>query len=135
MRILHVVTLVDDRSSYGGPLTVAVNQCRELRRLGHDARILAGWAGLGNPPIELEGVPAHLFRVRSVVPGMRFSGLLSLSMLTWLHRNATTFDVAHLHAARDLVPLAAGTLLRKAGVPYATQTHGMVLPDRRASAR
>jgi glycosyltransferase involved in cell wall biosynthesis len=135
MRILHVVTLVDDHSSYGGPLTVAVNQCLELRRLGHDARILAGWAGEGPPPTELEGVPAHLFRVRNVVPGMRFSGLLSLAMLTWVRRNAKKFDFAHLHAARDLVPLSTGTLLRQAGVPYATQTHGMVLPDARATAR
>ena len=84
MRILHVVTLVDDASSYGGPLTVAVNQCRELRRRGHDARILAGWSGRGTPPDELEGVPAQLFPVRSVVPGMRFSGLFSPALVAWL---------------------------------------------------
>ena len=135
MRILHVVTLVDDRSSYGGPLTVAINQCRELIRRGHDARILAGWVGKGSVPTHLEGVPAHLFRVRSVIPGMRFSGLLSLPMISWLRQNATSFDVAHLHTARDLVPLSAGTLLRRASVPYTTQTHGMVLPDPRPSAR
>lgn len=135
MRILHVVTLVDDRSSYGGPLTVAINQCGELIRRGHDARILAGWVGNGPIPTDLEGVPAHLFRVRAVVPGMRFSGLLSLPMIAWLRRNAMTFDVAHLHMARDLVPLSAGTLLRLARVPYTTQTHGMVLPDARTSAR
>ena len=135
MRILHVVTLVDDQSSYGGPLTVAVNQCRELISRGHDARILAGWAGAGPIPEELEGVPAHLFTVRGLIPGMRFSGLISGAMLTWLHRNAKTFDVAHLHAARDLVPLSAGMVLRRAKVPYTTQTHGMVRPDRRLAAR
>ncbi len=135
MRILHIVTLVDDRSSYGGPLTVAINQCHELRQRGHDARILAGWAGEGPPPTELEGVPAHLFRVRSVVPKMRFSGLLSFSMLNWLRRNARSFDVAHVHAARDLVPLLAGAFLRLNRVPYTTQTHGMVLPDERRSAQ
>ena len=68
MRILHVVTLVDDKSSYGGPLTVAVNQCQELRRRGHDAQILAGWRGKGNPPDEVEGVPAHLFESTSSSP-------------------------------------------------------------------
>jgi glycosyltransferase involved in cell wall biosynthesis len=135
MRILHVVTLVDDQSSYGGPLTVAINQCRELIRRGHDARILAGWAGSGAIPSKLEGVPAHLFKVRKVVPGMRFSSLLSLSMIGWLRRNARNFDVAHLHTARDLVPLSAGALFRRAGIPYTTQTHGMVLPDARLTAK
>jgi glycosyltransferase involved in cell wall biosynthesis len=135
VRILHVVTLVDDASSYGGPLTVAVNQCRELRRRGHDARILAGWKGNGTPPTEIETVPAHLFPVRTVIPGMRFSGLFSAPMVAWLHRNARTFDVAHLHFARDLVPLSAGAVLRRARLPYVTQTHGMVVPDRRPHAR
>jgi len=135
VRILHVVTLVDDSSSYGGPLTVAVNQCRELRRRGHDARILAGWSGRATPPDELEGVPAHLFPVRGVVPGMRFSGLFSPALVAWLRRNARTCDVGHLHFARDLVPLSAGAVLRRAGVPFLTQTHGMVVPDARPHIR
>jgi glycosyltransferase involved in cell wall biosynthesis len=135
MRVIHVVTLVDGASSYGGPLTVAVNQCRELRRRGHDARLLAGWRGGDRVPSELEGVPAYLFRVRQAVPGMRFSGLVSVAMATWLRRNAATYDVAHLHLARDLVPLGAGLVLHRAGVPYVTQTHGMVLPDRRPHAK
>jgi glycosyltransferase involved in cell wall biosynthesis len=135
VKILHVVTVVDDARSYGGPLTVAVNQCRELLRRGHDARILAGWRGSGLAPTELEGVPAHLFRVRRAVPGMRFSGLVSVPLFAWLRRNAATFDVAHLHLARDLVPLGAGVILDRARTPYVTQTHGMVVPDRRPHAR
>jgi glycosyltransferase involved in cell wall biosynthesis len=135
VRILHVVTLVDDRSSYGGPLTVAINQCRELIRRGHDASILAGWRGSGAPPTDLEGVPAHLFPVRDVVPGMRFSGLFSAAMCRWLWHEAPKLDVAHLHLARDLVPLSAGLVLRRRAVPFTTQTHGMVVPDRRPAAR
>ncbi len=135
MRILHVVTLVDEHASYGGPLTVAINQCRELRRQGHDAQILAGWRGKADPPAELEGVPAHLFPVRKVLPGMRFSSLFSRPMLSWLRREAPAFDAAHLHLARDLVPLLAGVVLRRCRVPYVSQTHGMVLPDNRTIAR
>jgi glycosyltransferase involved in cell wall biosynthesis len=129
------VTLVDDQASYGGPLTVAVNQCRELRRRGHDARIMAGWAGAGLPPDALEGVPAHLFRVRRLVPFTRFSGLFSADMLAWLRKSAPSIDVAHIHTARDLVPLSAAVMLKRAGVPYTTQTHGMVAPDDRPQAR
>ena len=135
MRILHVVTLVDDSSSYGGPLTVAINQCTELIRRGHDARILAGWRGEGQPPKHLENVPAYLFPVHPVLPGLRFSSLFSIPMTYWLYRSARAFDVAHIHAARDLVPLVAAAQLRRAGVPYTTQTHGMVNPDQRRTAR
>ena len=94
MRILHVVTVVDDRSSYGGPLTVAINHCQELSRRGHDARILAGWLGAGEPPTELEGVPARLFPVRRLIPGMRFSSLLSPALLRGLRREARDYRAA-----------------------------------------
>lgn len=135
LRILHVVTLVDDRASYGGPLTVALGHCTELRRRGHEPLLVAGWRGVGSPPTLLEGVPARLFPVRPMVPGLRFASLYSASMHAWLLRHAKDFDVAHLHLARDLVPLVAASVLRRAGVPYLVQTHGMIRPDARLSAK
>jgi glycosyltransferase involved in cell wall biosynthesis len=135
MRILHVVTLVDDQASYGGALTIAVNQCIELRRRGHDARIVGGWRGAGQAPTQLEGVPVHLFRVRPVAPGLHFSGLFSPALLRWVRDHATSFDVAHLHLARDLVPLSVAAVLRRAQVPYLVQTHGALGPDPRPTAR
>lgn len=131
---LHVLTLVDAESSYGGPLSVALGQCRELVRRGHRAQIVAGWRGPGRPPGELEGVPVHLFPVRQVVPVGRFSGLLAPALVAWLGRHARDHDVGHVHLARDLVPLTAAGVLAAAGVPYVTQTHGMVMPDARRSA-
>jgi glycosyltransferase involved in cell wall biosynthesis len=131
---LHVLTLIDDQSSYGGPTTVALGQCRELIRRGHRAQILAGWRGRGEPPTELEGVRVHLFPVHRVAPVGRFSGLLAPSLITWLRRHARAFDHGHIHLARDLVPLTAARILASAGVPYVTQTHGMVMPDPRPTA-
>lgn len=131
---LHVLTLIDDESSYGGPTTVALGQCRELIRQGHTAEIVAGWRGEGEPPTELEGVPVHLFPVRRVVPVGRFSGLLAPALVAWVRQHAKRFDLGHVHLARDLVPLTAARLLSAAGVPYLTQTHGMVMPDPRRSA-
>jgi glycosyltransferase involved in cell wall biosynthesis len=131
---LHVLTLIDDESSYGGPTTVALGQCQELIRQGHTAEIVAGWRGAGQPPTELEGVPVHLFPVRRVVPVGRFSGLLAPALVAWVRRHARRFDIGHVHLARDLVPLTAARLLSAAGVPYFTQTHGMVMPDPRRSA-
>lgn len=135
MRILHVVTLVDERNSYGGPLTVAINHCQELRRRGHDAVIAAGWRGQGDVPTEIEGVPAHLFPVTPVLPGMRFAGLYSFGLARWIRSDRRAVDVAHVHLARDLVPLSAARAFYRAGVPYVTQTHGMVVPDERLAAR
>jgi glycosyltransferase involved in cell wall biosynthesis len=131
---LHVLTLIDDQSSYGGPTTVALGQCRELIRQGHRAEIVAGWRGAGEPPTHLEGVRVHLFGVRRVIPVGRFSGLLAPSLIPWLRRHARAFDHGHVHLARDLVPLTAARILASARVPYVTQTHGMVVPDRRRSA-
>lgn len=135
MRVLHVVTLVDDDRSVGGPLTVALEHCRELRARGHDARLAAGWRGEGSPPTELDGVPVHLFGVTGLVPGLRFSGLYSRGLSRWLAAHAGDFDVAHVHLARDLVPLLAARRLLRSGVPIVTQTHGMVMPDSRPHAR
>jgi glycosyltransferase involved in cell wall biosynthesis len=135
VRILHVVTLVDRQASYGGPLTVALGHCAELRRRGHEPLLVSGWRGPGRPPSLLEGVPVRLFPVRPVVPGMRYAGLYSAAMHAWFRRHAKAFDVAHLHLARDLVPLTAAAELRRVGVPYVTQTHGMIRPDLRRSVR
>jgi len=135
MRILHVVTVVDSDASYGGPLTVAINQCRELRRRGHEAEIVSGWIGANPPPSHLEGVPATLIPVRSVVPGSRFAGLFSARLMRWVLRHAGDFDAAHIHLARDLVPLSAALTFWLRGTPYVTQTHGMILPDDRRLAK
>lgn len=131
---LHVLTLIDAESSYGGPTSVALGQCRELIRRGHRAEIVAGWRGEGLPPDELEGVPVHLFPVRRVLPVGRFSGLLAPALIAWVRRHARDYDLGHVHLARDLVPLTAAGVLAAAGVPYVTQTHGMVMPDPRRSA-
>jgi glycosyltransferase involved in cell wall biosynthesis len=135
MRVLHVVTLVDDQVSYGGAVTVALNQCIELRRRGHDARIAAGWRGTGAPPTQLEGVPAHLFRARALAPGMGFSALFSSALVRWVRDHATSFDVAHLHLARDLVPLSVAAVLHRAEVPYVVQAHGALRPAHGRRAR
>lgn len=124
MRILQVVTLVDDQASYGGMVTIAVNQCLELRRRGHDARIIGGWRGNGRPPTQLEGVPAHLFRIRAIIPGMRFS----LALVRWVRDHAHSFDMAHLHLARHLVPLSVAVVLQREGIPYVVQAHGTLQP-------
>ncbi|WP_328460738.1 glycosyltransferase [Actinoplanes sp. NBC_00393] len=116
-------------------MTVAIGHCAELRRRGHDVLLSAGWQGSGAPPTQLEGVPARLWPSRSVLPGYRHASLYSVDMHHWIRKHAKDFDVAHLHLARDLVPLIAASALRRAGTPYVVQTHGMIRPDGRLTAR
>lgn len=127
MRILHVVSLVDDQMGSGGPLTIALNQCAELRRRGHDARLVAGWRGRGEPPQALDGVPAHLFRVGGR-PGTPLGPRLSARLTTWLRRALPTTDLVHLHLTRDAVPMLTASQIERAGVPYVIQTHGRFSP-------
>ena len=135
MRILHLVTTVSPDGGYGGPLSVSMNQVTELRRRGHDAVIAGGWSGSGPPPSELAGCPAHLFRAYQVIPRTSFAGLFSPGLFSWLRRNANTFDIAHVHAGRDLVSISTMQFLRRAHVPFAVQTHGMIIPDTRLRAK
>lgn len=129
MRILSVVTLISPDGAYGGPVRVAVNQAAALIAAGHQVTVAAGTRGYQQPPTELDGVGLRLFPVRTILPGTGFAGLAAPGMLRWLRRSASDFDVAHIHLARDLVTLPAAARVRKAGVPYFVQTHGMIDPS------
>jgi glycosyltransferase involved in cell wall biosynthesis len=134
MNILHVATMVSRDEAYGGPLRVALNQARSLERRGHQVVLAAGWRGAGSPPSEWHGARVSLHPVRQVLP-TGFSGLMSPGLLRWLRRNTTAFDVIHVHAARDLVMLPVLSVLSLQRVPFVSQTHGMIVPDRRLTAR
>jgi glycosyltransferase involved in cell wall biosynthesis len=45
-------------------------------------------------------------------------------------RQANPFDVLHIHFGRDLVGIPMAAMARKYRIPYALQTHGMVIPSR-----
>ncbi len=131
MRVLHVVTLVSADGAYGGPLRVALNVARELRDQGVEAELAGGWTGAGGAPRMAEDVPAHLFPVARI-PGLGFSGMVSVRLVRHLWRNVRSYDVVHVHAARELVPLLALLVCVVRRVPVVAQPHGMIVPHRRA---
>jgi len=133
MRIAHVVTLVSPDGAYGGPLTVALGLARAMQGSGHSVEIFAGYRGEGPPPHELDGVRAHLYPVRRVVPRTAFAGLIAPGLRRDLQRGG--FDIVHVHLARDLITLPAAAALRSRRMPYAVQTHGMIDRPRRRLAR
>jgi glycosyltransferase involved in cell wall biosynthesis len=132
LRIAHVLPFVSEDGAFGGPVAVAVEQCRELARQGHRVVLVAGWDG--EVDLGVEGVDVRLFRAHAL-PGLGFSGLVSPAMIRAFARHVREFDVVHIHLGRHLLALAAAWVCRRAGVPYVLQTHGMVTADARAKSR
>ncbi len=134
MRVLQIVALVTPHNGYGGPLTVALNQCQALSALGHDVTLLSTHSGYGTAP-HLEGTDAVLFPARNVAPRIGFAGLTSPALLRWVSRHVAHFDVVHVHMARDLLTLPAALIAMSKGVKTVLQTHGMIDESQRALSK
>ena len=130
MRILVLVTLISPTGEYGGPVRVALNQAAALAARGHDVLVAGGQRGWGAaPPMVVEGVRTTLFPVRTLLPGAGFAGLAAPGLLRALPALTREVDQVHVHVARDLVTLPAVAWLRRHGIPYVLQTHGMIDPS------
>ena len=135
MRIAQIVTVVTPEGAYGGPVRVAVNQAKALIALGHDVTIFAGTRGFSVPPTQIDEVPVRLFPTVQAIPKAGFAGMSSPGLLRAVRREARQFDIWHVHLARDLVTLPAAELVRRSGVPYVLQCHGMIDPSDKLLAR
>ncbi|MFF3177652.1 glycosyltransferase [Streptomyces sp. NPDC057900] len=136
MKILHVVTLHTPDHAFGGPTRVALNLSRVQRAEGDDARIMALGDGFeGPPPSLVEGVPAHLYPARHLLPRFEVSGITSAPLLLAARRMMRGADIVHVHLMRDLVTLPAALLALASGTPLVVQTHGMVDPTENRVAR
>ncbi len=129
MKILHVVTLHTPDHAFGGPTRVALNLSGVQRAAGDDARIMALGDGFEGPlPPLVEGVPAHLYQARHLLPRFEVSGITSGPLLLAARRMMRGADIVHVHLMRDLVTLPAALLALASGTPLVVQTHGMVDP-------
>ena len=126
MRIVHVVSYMSDDGAYGGPASVAEDQCRSLAARGHDVTLLAAAPTSETCRDSIHGYQRVLFPARRVggPSTTSFAFMSSPRMLRSL-RGPKTFDVAHVHMARDLVTLPAAWLLSRK-MPMVIQTHGMI---------
>jgi glycosyltransferase involved in cell wall biosynthesis len=130
MRILQVVTLISPDGAYGGPARVALNQSAELIEQGHEVTVASTTRGYRVMPTVLDGVPVKLFPARTLVPGTGFAGMGSPAMTAWFRRNRKSFDIVHIHLARELAVLPMAVAARRYKLPYVLQTHGMVVPSK-----
>lgn len=131
MRILFAITVFPPSKIYGGPATVALNQARELVRRGHEVTVVTSNILTLHPRLhiaakeaDMEGVRVMYFPTWIIFP--RFSALMSFSLWKWLRLSITEYDVAHVHFARDWIPMiVAGEAVRQK-VRVFLQPHGML---------
>jgi glycosyltransferase involved in cell wall biosynthesis len=130
LRILHVSPYSDAAWAYGGIPRVlsaltrglarrghAVTVCAtdvhdESTRLSHDERALA------------DGLTLRVFPNVSNRLAYHQQAFLPIGLREYLRRHAMDFDVAHLHACRNLPTALAARYLQRAGVPYVLQPNG-----------
>lgn len=131
LRILHVTPYFADAWAYGGIPRLAHAMTRGLVRRGHQVTVCTTDAcdassRLPARPVSCtaDGVDVRVFPNVSnqLAYGLQF--FLPRGLNRYLRRNAGSFDVAHLHACRNVPGAIAAHHLTRAGVPYLLQPNG-----------
>ena len=71
-----------------------------------------------------DGIDVLVFPNLSNAAAYRWQFYTPRGFAGWLGAHARDFDVAHLHACRNLLTARGATMLRRAGVPYVAQPNG-----------
>ena len=131
LRILHVTPYFQDAWGYGGIPRIATTLARELQRRGHhvtvcttdvaDAAHRAAPRAAGSSP---PGLDVRVFPNLSNRLAFHAQCFLPRGLNAYLAAHAATFDVAHLHACRNLPVSMAAFHLRRARVPYVLAPNG-----------
>jgi glycosyltransferase involved in cell wall biosynthesis len=141
LRILHVAPYFENAWAYGGIPRVVSAHVHALAAAGHhvtvattDARDAksrttpAGRVGSSRlaPRVErtADGIDLLVFPNLSNTAAYRWQFYTPRGFAGWLRANARTFDIAHLHACRNLLTARAAPALRSAGVPFVVQPNG-----------
>jgi glycosyltransferase involved in cell wall biosynthesis len=151
LRVLHVTPYGGQAWAYGGIPRLSDTMVRGLAARGHDVTVCTTDACDAHRRLE---APAGS-RTRQPWPPLRTGSnlelrvfpnisnrlaygpqcFLPLGLSDYLKRHAAAFDVAHLHACRNLPGVIAARHLRSAGVPYVLAPNGTApnLERRRAA--
>jgi glycosyltransferase involved in cell wall biosynthesis len=143
LRILHVVPYYEQAWAYGGIPRLATAMTRGLALRGHavsvcttdvcDARSRARHAPDRNGP---GGPRVHVFPNVSNRLAYHWQFFTPIGLGAYVRRNARQFDIAHLHACRNLPGETAARALRAAGVPYVISPNGTApITERRLLAK
>ena len=150
--ILHVTPYSADAWAYGGIPRLSYAMARSLADRGHRVTICTTDAcdadhrlptpegvsrfGAWRPVNAAERLTVRIFPNISNSLAYHQQVFAPLGMRRFLRRHARSFDVAHLHACRNLPGVFAARSLRKAGVPYVLAPNGTApLIERRRLAK
>ena len=143
LRILHVTPYFAEAWAYGGIPRVVASLARGLARRGHtvtvcttDARDETARLPRGSTRTA-EGVDVHVFPNFSNRLAYRLQLFLPLGFHEFMARHAAAFDVAHVHACRNMPGVIAAHHLRRARVPYVLAPNGTapIIERRRLAKR
>lgn len=144
LRVLHVTPYSADAWAYGGIPRVAGALTRGLARRGHDVTVCTTDAHgestrltPGHTLARSDGVTTRVFPNLSNTLAYRYQAFMPVGLSRFLRRNARTFDVAHLHACRNLPGAIAAHHLLRAGVPFVLAPNGTapIIEGRRTAKR
>ncbi|MBI3493619.1 MAG: glycosyltransferase [Acidobacteria bacterium] len=130
LRILHVASYSGEAWAYGGIPRLLRTLTEGLARRGHVVSVCttdACDASTRLAPASSRtsgGVDVRIFRNLSNSLAYRLQLFLPLGLEKYLRRHAGTFEVAHLHACRNVPGVIAAYHLRRAGVPYVLTPNG-----------
>ena len=124
--ILHIVPYAGAGGLYGGPARGTFKQAAAATRAGNRADVLS----LGpETVVESRGsVNYHQFRAHRLPIRPRFAGLYSVRAILWAFMSASSYDIIHIHAGRELWVQVVMRGLRLRKLPFVWQTHGMLSP-------
>ncbi|HET6317279.1 MAG TPA: glycosyltransferase [Chloroflexota bacterium] len=144
LRILHVTPYFRDAWGYGGIPRIASTLVRELAHRGHAVTVCttdAADAGTRSAApatgsTETGAVDVRIFPNLSNTLAYHQQLFLPRGLSAFLSAHAARFDVAHLHACRNLPVSIASRYLRRAGIPYVLAPNGTALRiERRRAAK
>ena len=130
LRILHVLTLNGASGEYGGPNRVASELCMNLKKRGHRVQIFTGVLSDSIPTLNQELKESFEF-VKPLSKRFPVSSLWSKSLPKKISRLVNEVDLVHIHFARDFIPVLTALICILKKRPFVTQTHGMVIQDKR----
>ena len=142
LRILHAAPYFEQAWAYGGIPRVVAAQAHALAAAGHRVTVVTtdvrdaksrvppapggtttGWSA-PRTARTADGIEVLVFPNLSNAAAYHWQFYTPLGFAGWLRAHAGEFDVAHLHACRNLLTARAAPALRRAGVPFVVQPNG-----------
>ena len=141
LRVLHVTPYSGDAWAYGGIPRLSEAIARGLAARGHEVTVCTTDAcdadrRLASPPAA-RPYTLRVFPNLSNRLAYNYQCFLPLGLAGYLKRHAASFDVAHLHACRNLPGVLTARRMQEAAVPYVLAPNGTApnLERRRAAKR